>query len=62
MLCLMLPCTELNCHSGNTNFSSVRYGCKKLLKVEKVVDRHYREIWDFAIFDVHIVHRIEYGK
>ena len=58
----MLPCTELNCLSGNTNFDLVRHGCKKLLKVEKIVDRHYGEICDFAIFDIHFVHRIEYGK
>ena len=62
ILCLMLPCTELNCRSGNINFVWVRHGYKKLLKVEKIVDRHYGEILDFAIFDVHFVHQIEYGK
>ena len=62
ILYLMLLCTELNCHSGNINFNSVRHGCKKLLKVEDIVDRQYSEICDFGIFDFHFVHRIEYGK
>ena len=62
ILCLMLPCPEWNCLSGNTKFNSLRYGCKKLFKVEKIVDRHYGEIYDFAIFDIHFVHRIEYSK
>ena len=62
ILRLMLLCTELNSLSGNTNFDLVRLGCKKLLNVEKMLDRHYSEICDFAIFDIHFVHRIEYRK
>ena len=58
----MLLCTELNCHSDNTNFNSVRHGCEKLLNVEKIVDRQYSEIWDFGFFNNHFVHPIEYGK
>ena len=58
----MLLCTELNCLPGNINFNSVRHGCKKLLKVEKIDDSYYSEILDFGIFDVHFVHRIEYGN
>ena len=53
---------KINCLSGSINFSSVRHDCKKLLKVEKIVDRYYGEILDFGIFDVHFVHRIEYSK
>ena len=58
----MLPCTELNCRSGNTKFNSVRHDCQKLLKVEKIVDRHYSEILDFAFFDANFVHRIKNAK
>ena len=62
ILCLMLPCTELNCRSGNINFVWVRHDCKKVLKVEKIVDRHYGKNCDFCIFDIHFVHGFKYGK